>query len=272
MDKKTAQKLIHQYWHDTQAVPWIDEHATQQAFPLSAALMQFLLSEGTDKETINTLCYNLTALLGEVAKKLRHVDLKTHGQSKVKTVLEKAVYVLDFEYIDQQAADTFSVALLEHLTDWENDGPSALAGRFGEALALVAQTLNCVNNHEGWNPKPSLLEACRQAVEDSDSDWQPKVMRAIEDGTWGKALCDHAKAVLDPEQRPTWWEAFETTVRLSLREKCGQCYKPGSVRYSCGAYAGRYCDEHWETSGYRPASDRVDFLDAGEHATEEEAY
>ena len=29
------------------------------------------------------------------------------------------------------------------------------------------------------------------------------------------------------------------------------CKKDGFVRYSLGIYAGRYCDEHWASSGYR---------------------
>lgn len=41
----------------------------------------------------------------------------------------------------------------------------------------------------------------------------------------------------------------------------------GSPRYSFGAYAGRYCDEHWKESGYRDATDpnaEFDPADAGE--------
>jgi ribosomal protein L37AE/L43A len=49
--------------------------------------------------------------------------------------------------------------------------------------------------------------------------------------------------------------------------KCaeGGCEKPGYTRHSLGIYAGRWCDQHWKTSGYRdePAS-AFDPADAGE--------
>lgn len=42
------------------------------------------------------------------------------------------------------------------------------------------------------------------------------------------------------------------------------CTGDGIERYSCGAYAGRYCDRHWAASGYRDASDRIDPTYCGE--------
>jgi hypothetical protein len=41
----------------------------------------------------------------------------------------------------------------------------------------------------------------------------------------------------------------------------------GSPRYSFGVYAGRYCDKHWQESGYRDVDDPdavFDPADAGE--------
>lgn len=48
-----------------------------------------------------------------------------------------------------------------------------------------------------------------------------------------------------------WYEA---------RWLCQRCLDAGRVewadqRYSFGVYAGKYCDEHWRTSGYRDATD-----------------
>ena len=36
-------------------------------------------------------------------------------------------------------------------------------------------------------------------------------------------------------------------------KECGKygCTKPGQDRLSLGLPAGRYCDEHWASSGYR---------------------
>lgn len=117
-----------------------------------------------------------------------------------------------------------------------------------------------------------LLEACTQAVNEPQSEWQVAVMRAQNDSTWGQDLQDIAKQVLDPETRPHHWSELSFHVSTLSRQKCCQCYEPGSIRHSCGEYAGRYCDEHWKTAGFRPADDQVDYLDAGEHRTEEEAY
>lgn len=52
---------------------------------------------------------------------------------------------------------------------------------------------------------------------------------------------------------------------------CCKCDRFGEVRYSLGIYAGRYCNEHWKTSGYRdePAS-AFDPMDAGETYDEED--
>ena len=274
MDKKTAQKLIHRHLHNTQAVPWINESASQRAFPFGATLVQFALSEGTDRETINNQCYSLTALLGQVAAKLRHVDLTVQSELTIKAIVQIASDSLGLEHQVLRVTDTLVTGLMEQLSDWGEDGASvALAGLFGEALTVVAQTLNCVNNHEAWqDPKPSLLEACAQALEDPQYDWQVNVMRALADDNWGTELQDIARQILNPETRPQSWNAFNAVVQSCLKQKCCQCYETSSVRYSCGEYAGRYCDEHWETSGFRPASDRVDCLDAGEYETEEEAY
>lgn len=49
----------------------------------------------------------------------------------------------------------------------------------------------------------------------------------------------------------------------------------GSPRYSFGVYAGRYCDKHWKTSGYRDATDpdaRFDPADAGESLEPEDEF
>ena len=274
MDKKTAQKLLHRHLHETQAVPWINEKASQKAFPFGAAFLQFVLSEGTDREAINTLCYDLTALLGEVAAHLRQVDLTVQSELTIKAIVQDSIDLLNLEHKDINVADTLATALVEQLSDWGEDGASvALAGLFGEALTVVAQTLNCVNNHEAWqDPKPSLLEACTQALEDPQYDWQVNVMRALADDNWGTELQDIARQVLNPETRPQSWNVFNAVVQSCLKQKCSQCYEPSSVRYSCGEYAGRYCDEHWETSGFRPADDRVDFRHLDEYDTEAEAY
>lgn len=43
------------------------------------------------------------------------------------------------------------------------------------------------------------------------------------------------------------------------------CEKEGYDRYSLGLPAGRYCDPHWETSGYRKEGrEGFDPADAGE--------
>ena len=61
----------------------------------------------------------------------------------------------------------------------------------------------------------------------------------------------------------------------STRTTCcaDDCNEPGEVRTSLGIYAGRYCDAHWETSGYRKEGrEGYDYLDAGEYYDPEDAY
>jgi hypothetical protein len=270
MDKKTAQKLLHRH---LQAV--LNESTAQTVSPFRAVFIQFVLSEGTDRQSINNLCYDITALLGQVAIHLRHVDLNVQNELTIKAIVQRSVDILELEHMqDIKAADTLAIALVDQLSSWGDAGASgALAQRFGEALTVVAQILNCVNNHAEWKePPPSLLAACEQAIEHPESDWQVNVMRALGDDTWGKQLQELASKVLAPEHREQCWRSLETAVQSYKLQKCSQCYAQGSVRYSCGEYAGRYCDEHWETAGFRPADDRLDYLDAGEYATEEEAY
>lgn len=273
MDKKTAQRLIHRHLHETQAVPWINEKASQKAFPFGAAVVQFVLSEGTNQEAISKLCYDLTALLGGVAAHLRQVTPTLVNRTSIEAIVQRSTDLLALDHKDFKIADTLAVALVNQLSDWGEEGPQwRLAGLFAEALVVVAQTLNCVNNHKAWNPKPSLLEACGRAVEEPESDWQIAVLIAQKDDTWGSLLQEAAALVLDPETRTQYWYNLQQAVESCRKQKCCQCYEPGSERFSCGAYAGRYCDEHWETSGFRPNSDRVGYLDAGEHTTEAEAY
>ena len=270
MDKKTAQKLLHRH---LQAV--LNESTAQTVSPFRAVFIQFVLSEGTDRQSINNLCWDTTALLGQVATHLRHVDLSAQSALTIKAIVQRSVDMLELEHIQNiGAANTLVAALIEQLSNWGEYGATgALAQRFGEALAFVAQTLNCVNNHAEWKePPPSLLAACEQAIADPESDWQVKVMRALSDDAWGKQLQELASKVLAPEHREQCWRSLETAVQSYRLQKCSQCYAQGAVRHSCGEYAGRYCDEHWETAGFRPEGDRVNYLDAGEYATEEEAY
>jgi len=274
MDKKTAQRMIHRHLHETQAVPWINEIASQRAFPFGAAFVQFVLSEGTDRQSISNLCYDLVALLGQVATHLQHVDLTVQSESTIKAIVQQSIDLLNLEHKDIALADTLATALVDQLSGWGEEGPAnALAGLFGEALTVVAQTLNCVNNHEAWKePQPSLLQACEQALEAPDSDWQVAVMQRLSDETWGSVLQAAATFVVNPETRSQYWYNLQQAVEICRKRKCCQCYEPGSERFSCSEYAGRYCDEHWEMSGFRPADNQVDYLDAGEHRTEEEAY
>lgn len=274
MDKKTAQKLLHRHWHETQAVPWINESASQKAFPFSAAFLQFVLSKGTDRQNISNLCYDLTALLGEVAAHLRHVDLHCQSEATIEAIVQRSIGLLDLEHKDISVADTLATALVEQLSDWGKDGAnSILAGLFGEVLTLIAQTLNCVNNNDAWTkPRVSLLEACERAVAAPESNWQLAVFVAREDTVWGERLRTVAERALNPETRLQAWYDLRIAVETYRKQKCCHCYEPGSIRYSCGEYAGRYCDEHWETAGFRPADDRIDYLDAGEYSTEQEAY
>lgn len=61
---------------------------------------------------------------------------------------------------------------------------------------------------------------------------------------------------------------------MSRRTNCtkSDCPKPGYDRYSLGIYAGRMCDGHWDTSGYRKEGrEGFDPADAGE-AYDEEGY
>ena len=58
------------------------------------------------------------------------------------------------------------------------------------------------------------------------------------------------------------WEILDPTTGnwIEGRWLCGACLEVGKVemnepRYSFGCYAGKYCDEHWKTSGYRDATD-----------------
>jgi hypothetical protein len=47
----------------------------------------------------------------------------------------------------------------------------------------------------------------------------------------------------------------------------------GYSRYSLGIYAGRYCDDCWDASGYRKeGAEGYDYMDAGEHYDESDAY
>ena len=57
------------------------------------------------------------------------------------------------------------------------------------------------------------------------------------------------------------------TFRRAYYTECSRdgCGKDGEERYSLGIYAGRYCDEHWKTSGYRKEGrSGFDQADAGE--------
>jgi len=186
MDKKTAQKLLQRH---LQAV--LNENTAQTVSPFRAVFIQFVLSEGTNRQSMNNLCYDITALLGQVAIHLRHVDLNVQNELTIKAIVQRSVDLLELEHIQNiEAADRLATALSNHLCDWGEDGADgALAKRFSEALAFVAQTLNCVNNHAEWKePPPSLLEACEQAVDAPKSDWQINVMRALSDDTWGRHL------------------------------------------------------------------------------------
>lgn len=52
----------------------------------------------------------------------------------------------------------------------------------------------------------------------------------------------------------------------------GPCKGDVDTRYSLGIYAGKYCDGHWETSGYRKEGrEGFDPMDAGE-CYEEDDY
>lgn len=60
---------------------------------------------------------------------------------------------------------------------------------------------------------------------------------------------------------------------LEERTAKGEFYRENETRYSFGAYAGRYCDDCWKTSGYRDADDDTavfDPMDAGEVMYEDE--
>ena len=54
-------------------------------------------------------------------------------------------------------------------------------------------------------------------------------------------------------------------------DDCSRCLRvdEGIERYSCGYYAGRYCDRCWAESGYRDAWDAIDPSYAGEQAEPE---
>ena len=50
-----------------------------------------------------------------------------------------------------------------------------------------------------------------------------------------------------------------------------ECNEEAKLRYSLGIYAGRWCDEHWKTAGYRKEGpEGFNPLDAGESYDEEE--
>jgi len=60
---------------------------------------------------------------------------------------------------------------------------------------------------------------------------------------------------------------------LEVKTQAEQFYNESEQRYSFGAYAGRYCDDCWKTSGYRDAGDDTavfDPMDAGEVMYEDE--
>jgi hypothetical protein len=51
-------------------------------------------------------------------------------------------------------------------------------------------------------------------------------------------------------------------------DECGEAEAP--QRFSLGLYAGKWCDDHWVTSGYRKEGpEGFDPLDAGESYDEE---
>lgn len=72
-----------------------------------------------------------------------------------------------------------------------------------------------------------------------------------------------------------FWVSDKEVCHHCLENKtlAGEFYRENETRYSFGAYAGRYCDDCWKTSGYRDADDDTavfDPMDAGEVMYEDE--
>lgn len=61
-----------------------------------------------------------------------------------------------------------------------------------------------------------------------------------------------------------YWNRESDVCRHCLDERAPQ---QAETQYSMGIYAGKYCDECWEVSGYRKDAD-FDPTDAGEHLNE----
>lgn len=119
----------------------------------------------------------------------------------------------------------------------------------------------------------ALVEACNNAVSRKDG-WLNGLSAALsisERSDWHD-LYERASELAQQPDDDTALERLNGAVIYFDRNKCCQCAEFGEARNSCGHYAGRYCDSHWATSGYRDAGDTIDFLDAGEYETEEEAY
>jgi hypothetical protein len=78
----------------------------------------------------------------------------------------------------------------------------------------------------------------------------------------------------------TTWHLDGSGQWIEERNCCRRCLGEGraewaETRHSFGIYAGRYCDRHWRTSGYRDAIDpdaEFDELDAGERLEPEPDY
>jgi hypothetical protein len=119
----------------------------------------------------------------------------------------------------------------------------------------------------------NLIEACENTIQRKDG-WLDELTRAIaisEKSDW-HSLYERGVELLADPANPQRLDRLNDAWIYFLRWKCSGCNDHGQERYSCGCYAGRYCDIHWDSSGYRDEGDRIDYLDAGEYETEIDAY
>lgn len=94
-----------------------------------------------------------------------------------------------------------------------------------------------------------------------------------------RSTCPRCKLERDPGEFIDQAYATELNLSAPICEDCAKytcksrkrvpgklCGKEASERYSLGVYAGRFCDECWELSGYRNEGESgFDPSDAGEH-------
>ncbi|MGG6262949.1 hypothetical protein ACQ4M3_24260 [Leptolyngbya sp. AN03gr2] len=118
----------------------------------------------------------------------------------------------------------------------------------------------------------TLIEACEAALLKRNG-WIEQLKLAIDHpsaSTWHELASAAAQLVASPDHDESRIR-FEQEWHYFSRWKCCRCNEQGQERHSCGAYAGKYCNLHWASSGYRDVLG-IDYLDAGEYLFPEDAY